>query len=88
MSSSDQNENLNVVGKGRNQEVRVCLPHTNSSSRGLKQNQSGSTQESVEQVKVEQVLRLDNDLRMKIAAEVVNERGSVGGNLVRKTKHQ
>ncbi len=28
MSSTDQNENLNVVGKDRNQEVRVCLPRT------------------------------------------------------------
>jgi hypothetical protein len=30
MSSTDQNENenLSVVGKGRNQEVRVCLPRT------------------------------------------------------------
>jgi hypothetical protein len=28
MSSTDQNENLSVVGKGRNQEVRVCLSRT------------------------------------------------------------
>ncbi len=28
ISSTDQNENLSVVGKGRNQEVRVCLPRT------------------------------------------------------------
>ncbi len=28
MSSTDQNENLSVVGKDRNQEVRACLPHT------------------------------------------------------------
>jgi hypothetical protein len=28
MSSTDQNENLSVVGNDRNQEVRVCLPRT------------------------------------------------------------
>jgi hypothetical protein len=28
MYSSDQNENSSVVGKGRNQEVSVCLPRT------------------------------------------------------------
>ena len=28
MTSADHNENPNVVGKGRKQEVRVCLPHT------------------------------------------------------------
>jgi hypothetical protein len=28
MTSVDQNENPSVVGKGRKQEVRVCLPHT------------------------------------------------------------
>ena len=28
MSSADQNENPSVMGKGRKQEVRVCLPHT------------------------------------------------------------
>jgi hypothetical protein len=85
MSSTDQNKNLSVVGKGRNQEVRGCLPrtvgislgdntvlqkyldlvvchildifptefnpqenmkwHINSSARGLKQKQPGTTQE-------------------------------------------
>ena len=34
MTSADQNENPSVVGKGRNQEVRVCLPHTMVISRG------------------------------------------------------
>jgi hypothetical protein len=28
MSSTDQNENLNVMGKDRNQKVRVCLSRT------------------------------------------------------------
>jgi hypothetical protein len=28
MSFTDHNENLSVVGKDRNQEVRVCLPRT------------------------------------------------------------
>jgi hypothetical protein len=28
MPCADQNENPSVVGKGRKQEVRVCLPHT------------------------------------------------------------
>ena len=28
MTSADQNENPSLVGKGRKQEVRVCLSHT------------------------------------------------------------
>jgi hypothetical protein len=34
MSSTDQNENLSVTRKGRNQEVRVCLPRTAGISLG------------------------------------------------------